>query len=209
MAAVISEEGFGGLHIRLRPHVEGNSAIRGDQLVQVGGEVRHRFHIVDAGGPGHARCCRIHLGAGVGFHAQIARGQEEDFLVIARVRGLAGALGLVGWADDHQRCAGLVPAGQVVEVRILAIGIEVEHRLFRGEEDGNATVQGIAKRNAASVVVTGGLFFECLGCGECKRQAKLKPVQRAGQFHFAIVARHASHGAKAKTCTCSEFTMRR
>ncbi len=65
----ITQQRFGGFDAGLRPEVDGDSAIVGDQLVQVCGEVRHGLDAVDAGGLRDARSGGVHLGAGVGFHA--------------------------------------------------------------------------------------------------------------------------------------------
>ena len=110
---------------------------------------------------GDAGSGRVHLGAGVGFHAQVPRGQKQNLLVLADACRLTGTLWLAGGTDDQEGRAGFIPAGEVVEVGILAIRIEVQHRLFGSEEDGDSAMKIIAKRDTTSVVVARRLLLEC------------------------------------------------
>ena len=73
---------------------------------------------------------------------------------------------LLRFTDDHQRRARLVPAGEVVEVGVLAVGVEVERRPFGGKQDRYAAVEFCGQRHAARVVRTGGLLFEGVQSGD-------------------------------------------
>ena len=79
-------------------------------------------------------------------------------------RPLLRAMGAKGWVapmwPPEEGGAGLIPAGEVVEVGILAEGIEVGKGLVGGEDDGDALVEGSAEADAAVVVVGGGLAVE-------------------------------------------------
>ena len=67
--------------IRLRPQIDEERAVGGDHPAQLCRQLGHRFHMVHAGRIFHTGSGGIHLHAGVCFHAQVARGQEENFLV--------------------------------------------------------------------------------------------------------------------------------
>ena len=69
-------------------------------------------------------------------------------------------LGFIHRTDDHEGGAWLIPSGEVVEVGILSVWIEIQHGLFGSEKNGDAAVQFVAKRDPAGVIVGGGLFFE-------------------------------------------------
>jgi hypothetical protein len=98
----------------------------------------------------------VELGAGVALFAKVAGGEEEDFAVGAGgVESVGG-----GWGDEEEGGSGLVPAGEVVEVGVLAVGSEVGFGLFGGEEDRDALVEGFAEMDAAGVIVGGGLAVE-------------------------------------------------
>src|SRR6478735_6335055 len=105
---------------------------------------------------------------------------------------LAWALGLIGWTNNQQGRTRFVPAGQVVKVGVLTIGIEIEHRLFRCEENGHAAMQRISKRDATRKVVAGGLFFEGLRCREREGNKKEDRCNEPDNLHSAIVARHCA-----------------
>ena len=100
-----TEQRLGSVGIRLRPQVVEERAVGGNQPVQLRRQLRHRLNMINACSLRHARRGRIHLHAGVLLHAQIARGEKQNFLVGARRGGLRRV------AHDHQRGARLGPAG--------------------------------------------------------------------------------------------------
>ena len=61
--------------------------------------------------------------------------------------------------NNHERSAGFVPPSEIVEVRILTIGHEVQHWLLGGKENCETAVQFLAKRRAPCVVGRDRLLF--------------------------------------------------
>ena len=175
-----AEQRRGRGRIRLRPQIVEERAVGGHQPAQLRRELGHRFHFVHARGLLYSRRGRIHLHAGVLFHAQVARGQKQNLLVGAR----RGGLGCV--AHDQKRRAGLVPAGQIVEIRVLPVGHEVKLRFFRGEEHGHAAIQLGCQRHAPGVVHVGRLFFKCAEWRQCggKEQAEQGQKHEATSFRY-------------------------
>jgi hypothetical protein len=72
-----------------------------------------------------------------------------------------------GGSFDEERGAGLVPAGEVLEVGVLAVRGEVGEGLVGGEDDGDALIEGSTEADTAVVVVGGGLTVQTMkGGGE-------------------------------------------
>ena len=155
--------GVGGL----APEAVLEVAITLEQGAEDGGELGHGQDFGDAGGLDGVGRCGVELGAGVALDAGVAGGEKENFAVAADgVQVLADS-----GSFDEERGAGLVPAGEVIEVGVLAVGGEVGDGLVGGEEDGDALVEGSAEADAAVVVVGGGLTVEReQGGGEQEQQ---------------------------------------
>ena len=97
VAAVKSRSESAAFDVRLRPDIQRQPAVIPNQLVQIGGEIRHRLDVVDASRVRHAGSRCVHLRAGVLLHPQVARGQKQDLFVFARMGRLARMFGLARW----------------------------------------------------------------------------------------------------------------
>ena len=131
----------------LAPEAVLEVAIALEQSTEDGGELGHGQDFGDAGGLDGVGRCGVEPGAGVALDAGVAGGEKENFAVAADgVQVLAD-----GGSFDEERGAGLIPAGEVIEVGILAVGGEVGDGFVGGEEDGDALVEGSAEADAAVV----------------------------------------------------------
>ena len=151
-------------------------------MAQLCRQLGHRLDMVHARGLGHAGSGGIHLHAGVGFHAQIARGQKENFLVGVRRGGLRSI------AFDQQRRARLIPSRQVIEVGVLAVGHEIQLRFFRGEQNGDAALQFAGKGYAARVKDAGRLLVESVKWKETRSEGEESQTEKTELLHPVIVA---------------------
>src|ERR1700683_5812035 len=149
-------EGAGVLVVGLAPEAVLEVAIAFEQGAEEGGKIGEGADFIDAGDFGCVGGGGVELGAGEALGAEIAGGEGGDFA------GAAGGVEVVAdvGRDNEEGGAGLIPAGEVVEVGILAEGIEVGEGLVGGEDDGDAVVEGSAEADAAVVVVGGGLAVE-------------------------------------------------
>ena len=142
-------EGFRLCRLGLAPESADGAGILRGKIVEQGRQLAHRLDFVNAGCAGCAGSVRAELLAGVALHAHVARGQEKDLAIGAgRARTVRRRCRL-----DEQRGSGLIPAGEVVEVSVLAVGHEVELGLFGGEEDGDSAIELFSQAYPASVVV--------------------------------------------------------
>ncbi len=115
--------------------------------------------MVDARGLLHTLSRRVHFHAGVFFHAQIARGEKQNFPIYAG-RGCVRRI-----ADDDESGARLCPACEVIEIRVLPVGHEIELRFFCREENGDAAMQLSRERHAPGMEHVGRLFRESVQPG--------------------------------------------
>src|SRR5215469_11792312 len=88
---------------------------------------------------------------------------------------------------DQQRRARLVPAGQVVEIAVLPVGVEVENRLFGSEQNSNAAVELAGEGHTTRVIGRGGLLLESVQAGHNKQGGEQSENAGAQRIHEAIV----------------------
>ncbi len=138
--------------------------------------------MIDTGCIFHTGRGGVHLRAGVRFHAQVARGQEENLFV-----GV-GRAGLRRIALDQQRRTRLVPTRQVIEVRVLAVRHEVQHRLFCGEQYRDPALQFAGKGQAARMKDAGWLLIESVNWGKPRPESEQGQSEKTELSHSAIVA---------------------
>ena len=188
----------------MRPQIIEEPAIGRDQPVELRRQLGHRFHVIDPRSFLHAGRRGVHLHAGVGFHAQVARRQKENLSVGAR----RGSLRRI--AHNHQRRARLVPSRQVIEIGVLPVGHKVQHRLFGGKQNRHPALQLRGQRHAPRVIGAGGLLLQGVerrGEQEDRPRPKREPSQgnHAKLFHSAIVApgSAARKGNRQATLTIS------
>ena len=96
--------------------------------------------------------------------------------------------------DDQKGGAGFVPAGEVVEVRVLTVRIEVQHRLFGSEKDRDSPMQLVAKRDTPRMVVGRRLFIESWCNGE--RGEKKQATDETRENSISVLLRVAAADAK-------------
>jgi hypothetical protein len=149
-------KGAGVRVVGLAPETVPEVAIAFKEGTENSGEIGEGADFIDAGDFGCVGGGGVELGAGEALGTEVAGGEEEDFAVAA---GGVEVVADVGGYNE-ERGAGLIPASQVVEVGVLAEGIEVGEGFVGGEDQGDALVEGSAEADAAVVVVGGGLAVE-------------------------------------------------